>query len=161
MQPRCATRFESHTPKSPAMRKPISLIWNHRKMPEKTCENLAVLACDAKNRHVFWDRAMWDACDSDSRCGLACDASACDAKSLATWVEQCKPLRSGLLCCAFRDSPDFCRDFPMCPPSLRKQKAHEHKSFWPVTPPRGVGGSLPVRCPGVKDLCAIFGTQGT
>ena len=44
MQPRCAMRFESHTPKSLAMRKGffslamrkhIRLIWNHRKMPEK------------------------------------------------------------------------------------------------------------------------------
>ena len=30
---------------------------------------------------------------SDSRCGLACDASACDAKSLAMWFERCEPLR--------------------------------------------------------------------
>ena len=36
---------------------------------------------------------MRNACDSDSRCSLACDASACDAKSLAMWVEQCEPLR--------------------------------------------------------------------
>ena len=36
---------------------------------------------------------------------------------------------------------------------------HKHKSFWPVTV--RWGGSLPVRCPGVKDLCASFGTQGT
>ena len=35
---------------------------------------------------------MRNACDSDSRCGLACDASARDAKSLAMWVERCKPL---------------------------------------------------------------------
>ena len=33
------------------------------------------------------------ACDSDSRCGLACDASARDAKSLAMWVERCEPLK--------------------------------------------------------------------
>ena len=33
-------------------------------------------------------------CDSDSRCGLACDASTCDAKSLATCVERCEPLSS-------------------------------------------------------------------
>ena len=38
---------------------------------------------------------MRDACDSDSRCGLACDASARDAKSLAMRVEQCEPLSSG------------------------------------------------------------------
>ena len=42
--------------------------------------------------------------------------------------------------------------------SRERKKAHEHKSFWPVTV-RGRG--LPVGCPGVKDLCAIFGTQGT
>ena len=35
---------------------------------------------------------MRNACDSDSRCGLACDASARDAKSLAMWVERCEPL---------------------------------------------------------------------
>ena len=48
MQPRCAMRFESHTPKSLAMRKSfslamrkyISLIWNHRKMPEKPSANI-------------------------------------------------------------------------------------------------------------------------
>ena len=36
---------------------------------------------------------MRNACDSDSRCGLDCDASARDAKSLAMWVERCEPLR--------------------------------------------------------------------
>ena len=39
---------------------------------------------------------MRNACDSDSRCGLACDASARDAKSLAMWVERCEPLRRHL-----------------------------------------------------------------
>ena len=34
---------------------------------------------------------MRNACDSDSRCGLACDASARDAKSLAMRVERCEP----------------------------------------------------------------------
>ena len=38
---------------------------------------------------------MRNACDSDSRCGLACDASTRDAKSLAMWVERCEPLRCG------------------------------------------------------------------
>ena len=38
---------------------------------------------------------MRNACDSDSRCGLACDASARDAKSLAMWVERCEPLSHG------------------------------------------------------------------
>ena len=35
---------------------------------------------------------MRNACDSDSRCGLACDASTRDAKSLAMRVERCEPL---------------------------------------------------------------------
>ena len=35
---------------------------------------------------------MRNACDSDSRCGLVCDASTCDSKSLAMWVERCRPL---------------------------------------------------------------------
>ena len=71
---------------------------------KKACENPAMLACDAKNRGVFKDRAMRNACGSDSRCGLACDASARDAKSLAIRVERCEPLRTllcnsnGLLC---------------------------------------------------------------
>ena len=45
-------------------------------------------------------------------------------------------------------------------PILRKEnilKAHEHKSFWPVTPPV-TGGCLPAGRPGVKDLCAILGS---
>ena len=35
-----------------------------------------MLACDAKCRHVFEDRAMRNVCDLDSHCGLACDANA-------------------------------------------------------------------------------------
>ena len=35
---------------------------------------------------------MWNACGSNSRCGLASDVSARDAKSLAMWVERCQPL---------------------------------------------------------------------
>ena len=38
-------------------------------------------------------RCHRNACDSDSRCGLACDASTRDAKLLAVWVERCEPLR--------------------------------------------------------------------
>ena len=53
-----------------------------------------MLACDAKKQHVLKDRAMRNACDSDSRCGLTCDASARNAKSLAMRVERCKPLRT-------------------------------------------------------------------
>ena len=47
----------------------------------------------------FSDRAMRNACDSDSRCGLACDASARDAKSLAIRVERREPLRLESLGC--------------------------------------------------------------
>ena len=43
---------------------------------KKTYENPAMLACDAKNRHVFKDRAMRNACDSDSCCSLACGKGA-------------------------------------------------------------------------------------
>ena len=67
-------------------------------MPEKSLRKSAMLACDAKNRGAFQDRAMRNACDSDSRSGLACDASARDAKSLAMWVERCEPLRNFCFC---------------------------------------------------------------
>ena len=36
-----------------------------------------------RNVGVHFEIAMRNDCDSDSRCGLACDASARDAKSLA------------------------------------------------------------------------------
>ena len=42
---------------------------------------------------MFLKIAMRNVCDLDSRCSLACDASARDAKSLAMWVERCEPLR--------------------------------------------------------------------
>ena len=35
----------------------------------------------------YENRAMRKACDYDARPGLACDASALDAKSLAVWIE--------------------------------------------------------------------------
>ena len=38
---------------------------------------------------------MRNACNSDSHCGLACDASARDVKSLAMWVERCEPPSPG------------------------------------------------------------------
>ena len=75
-----------------AMRKHIRLILITGNARKRACEKAAMLACDAKNGGVFQDRAMRNACDSDSRCGLACDASARDAKSLAIRVERCKPL---------------------------------------------------------------------
>ena len=96
--------FESRTPKSLAMRKcfstsDVKTFYAEQNSQEKSHknsrENPAMLACDAKNRHVFYDRAMRNACDSDSRCGLACDASACDAKLLAIRVERCEPLSLG------------------------------------------------------------------
>ena len=62
-------------------------------------------SCDAKNQGVFEDRAMRNACDSDSRCGLACDASTRDAKSLAMWGERCEPLRGGAILLRFCGSP--------------------------------------------------------
>ena len=52
----------------------------------------ALLACNATKRHVFQYRAMQNACNPDSRCSLACDASARDAKSLVMRVERCEPL---------------------------------------------------------------------
>ena len=73
-----------------------------------------MLACDAKNRHVKKDRAMRNACDSDSPCGLACDASARDAKSLAMRVERCEPLRAAPRPSLFGGGP------PVCLESLEK-----------------------------------------
>ena len=71
---------------------------------------------------------MRAACDSDSRCGLACDASTRDAKSLAMWVERCEPLSSkvafglpvkvtfeSLLGLAHRNRSDFCDLRLRCP----------------------------------------------
>ena len=61
-QPRCAMRFESHIPKSLAMRKSFfasdaktrSLdLKSHENNRKRACENPAMLACDAKNRGVF------------------------------------------------------------------------------------------------------------
>ena len=62
---------------------------------QSSCESPAMLACDAKNRHVFGYRAMQNACDFDFCCGLACDASAGDAESLAMLPERCEPLSQG------------------------------------------------------------------
>ena len=76
--------------KPPENRQKSGLFWasldlkSQEKQQKNPGENPAMLACDAKNRHVFKDRAMRNVCDSDSRCGLACDASTRDAKSLAT-----------------------------------------------------------------------------
>ena len=130
MQPRCAMRFESHIPKSLAMRKSffffyfnfslamrkhIRLIWNHRKMPEQMPAK--ILRCWPAMRKIgvfFKDRAMRNPCDSDSRCGLACDASTRDAKSLSMWVERCEPLRTAISRC---DSCDNLTLRFVCPKS--------------------------------------------
>ena len=62
MQPRCAMRFESHTPKSLAMQRSFfasdakthSLDLKSQEIErKKTCENPAMLACDAKKQGVF------------------------------------------------------------------------------------------------------------
>ena len=106
MPPWCAMRFESHAPKSLAMRKcffslamwkPLMLLWFHRKSategPAK--KTLRCLQTRCKKSPYFSINIESDAmlaCDSDSRCGLACDASVGDAKSLAMWVERCEPL---------------------------------------------------------------------
>ena len=60
MQPRCAMRFESHTPKSLANAKTHLLDQKSQENAIKnTCENLAMLACDAKNQHVFETLRPW------------------------------------------------------------------------------------------------------
>ena len=90
---------------------------------------------------------MQNACDSDSCCGLACDASSRDAKSLAMRVERCEPLRLGTLCTrpssrqragnTCENAPDaqrhilskpctFCT-FPSatsCPPNVMRSQGH-------------------------------------
>ena len=60
------------------------------KLPRKC----AMLACDARNRQACQDQATRNACDSVSRCVLACDVSAGDAKSLTMWVNGPEPLRA-------------------------------------------------------------------
>ena len=112
MQLRCAMRFEPHAPKSLAMRNSFFAsdakthlldLKSQETCQKNPCENPAILACDAKNQHAFKDRAMRNACDSDSRCGLACDARARDAKSLAMGVERCEPLSASRIlkrCCS-------------------------------------------------------------
>ena len=42
------------------------------------------------------ERCEMPAIQTPAACGLACDASARDAKSLAMWVERCEPLSSTL-----------------------------------------------------------------
>ena len=42
----------------------------------------------------FCYQVIRNACDLDSRCGLACDATACNAKLLAIQVERCEPPRA-------------------------------------------------------------------
>ena len=60
-------------------------------------QKLLQKSCDVGLRYeisvCILNRAMRNACDADSHCGLACDASACHAKSLTIWIERCEPLR--------------------------------------------------------------------
>ena len=96
-------------------------------MPEKPAAK--ILRCWPAMRKIgmFLKIAMRNACDSDSHCGLACDASARDAKSLAMWVERCEPLRTGgfpyldlsFLFCPFLSFPDFSGIFPICSGMVR------------------------------------------
>ena len=93
MPTRCVMRFELHTPQIARDVKTLSLPWIHGKWYKCSCQNPAMLACDAKSRHVIeYSDAKCLPCDLDSRCSLACDASALDAKSLGTRVERCEPL---------------------------------------------------------------------
>ena len=95
MQPRCAMRFQSHTPKSPAIRKALRLLWNHRK--DATKARAKILQCWPAMWNVgvyFINRAMQNLCGFDSRCSLACKASVRDTKSPVMWVERCEALSS-------------------------------------------------------------------
>ena len=115
MQPRCAMRFESHTPKSLAMRnifslamrKPITLISNHKKIAEKSLRK----SCDVGLR---CEKSACFLRSSDAKClrfrsfGFllrARSACACDAKSLAMRVERCEPLRAGSMFSTFPKDP--------------------------------------------------------
>ena len=106
MQPRCAMRFESHIPKSLAMPKSLfasdakthSLDLNSQENARKQKKKPAkILRCWPAMRKigVFF---KIERCEVpaifDSRCGLACDASTRDAKSLAMWVERCELYRA-------------------------------------------------------------------
>ena len=69
MQPRCAMRFESHTPKSLAMRKVFSLAM--RKL----------ISFDLKSRGRCQKKPLWKSCDV----GLRCEKSGCFFK-----IERCE-----------------------------------------------------------------------
>ena len=58
-----------------AMRNPRWFSGFTGEVPQSSRENSAMLACDAKESHICWHRAMRNACDSDSGCGLAWDAT--------------------------------------------------------------------------------------
>ena len=78
-------------------------LWPSQK---SSCENLAILACDAKCQHVCLVRAMRNAWDSDSRCGLACDAPAVPNHLPNLGSSDASHLRWG----AFVQRCCFCRD---------------------------------------------------
>ena len=103
-----------------------------------------MLACDVKHQHAFQNRTMRNACGSNSRCGVACDASAGamriasdagDTLQARTIVELLEPRDQGPLNGGFKrggfpvwtcpslfvlfrpfwDFPDFSGIFPICP----------------------------------------------
>ena len=77
------------------------------------------------------------------------------------------PVSPGFQCKSVRKPPQMWRNFARFPGLAKRvkschvsqEKAHKHKSFW-QGPLRWLC-SLPTRRPGVKNLCAIDGTQGT
>ena len=100
MQPQCAMRFESHTPKSLAMRKPISLIGNHKKIAEKSLRK----SCDV---------------------GLRCEKSACFLRS-----SDAKCLRFGLsLQFGLRCERPPCQIASDAGRAMRTSKALPHSVF--------------------------------
>ena len=64
-----------------AILKPVILISNPTKTPEETFVPIPATLASVFFFGYCKDQAMRKACESDSRCGLACDASACDAWS--------------------------------------------------------------------------------
>ena len=116
MQPRCAMRFESHTPKPLAMRKSFfaSDAKTHSfdlRSQEKCQKNSLRKSCDVglrcENRNVLKiERCEMPAIRTPAALWPV-DASACDAKSLAMWVERCEPLSIDLLMGLFRGAV-FC-----------------------------------------------------
>ena len=88
------------------MRNPYACTELAGKSYKSSCESPAVgLLCEKYQRTIL-DRALRNACDSDSRCGLACDASARNAKSPMT----------GKVDFGFRYRPEFIGTGHFCSP---------------------------------------------